>query len=56
MSEKNGFERLALVASDAARAQEQWLASHRGRIFVESSTTEVLRFVNVAIPAGAGAR
>ena len=43
-------------STDAARAQEQWLASHRGRIFVESSTTEVLRFVNVAIPAGAGAR
>ena len=35
--------------------EQQWLASHRGRMFVESSTTEVLRFVNVAI-AAAGTR
>ncbi|MEO5566752.1 MAG: putative peptide modification system cyclase [Luteimonas sp.] len=32
----------------AAEAQRKWLATHRGRVFAESSTTDVLRFFNVA--------
>ncbi len=36
-----------------ARAQEQWLATHRGRIFVECPATEVLPFFNVAVSAEA---
>jgi putative peptide modification system cyclase len=31
-----------------ALAQARWLSSHRGRAFVESTTTDVLRYVNVA--------
>ena len=37
----------------AAAEQSRWLATHRGRIFVESTTTEVLRFFNVAVSAEA---
>jgi putative peptide modification system cyclase len=33
---------------DAALAQARWLATHRGRAFAESTTTDVLRFVNAA--------
>jgi len=32
-----------------ADAQAKWLAAHRGRAFVESTTTDVLRFFNAAI-------
>jgi putative peptide modification system cyclase len=32
-----------------AKAQEDWLATHRGRVFVESTTTDVLRFLNAAV-------
>ncbi len=35
--------------TDAALAQERWLATHRGRIFAESTTTDVLRFFNAAV-------
>jgi len=35
--------------ADASLAQAQWLATHRGRTFAESTTTEVLRFFNVAV-------
>lgn len=37
----------------AAADQARWFATHRGRIFVESTTTEVLRFFNVAVSAQA---
>ena len=36
-----------------AQAQTRWLATHRGRVFTESTTTEVLRFFNVAVSAEA---
>ena len=39
--------------TQAAAEQSRWLATHRGRIFVESTTTEVLRFFNVAVSAEA---
>lgn len=32
-----------------ANTQRQWLRTHRGRVFVESTTTDVLRFFNVAV-------
>lgn len=35
----------------AAEAQEQWLATHRGRAFAENTTTDVLRFFNAAVSA-----
>jgi putative peptide modification system cyclase len=35
--------------SRAAQAQMQWLATHRGRVFAESTTTDVLRFFNTAV-------
>ena len=30
-----------------ARAQAKWLATHRGRAFVEATTTDILRFANI---------
>ncbi len=46
-----------------AATQAEWLATHRGRIFAESTTSDVLRFFNVSVsttgarssPARAGA-
>ena len=38
---------------DAALAQSRWLATHRGRVFAEATTTEVLRFFNTAVSAEA---
>ena len=35
------------------RTQSAWLATHRGRAFVEATTAEVLRFFNVAVSARA---
>jgi|JI9StandDraft_2_1071091.scaffolds.fasta_scaffold19532_1 putative peptide modification system cyclase len=35
--------------TEAASKQSRWLATHRGRVFVESTTTEVLQFFNVAV-------
>ncbi|MEO5962445.1 MAG: putative peptide modification system cyclase [Thermomonas sp.] len=32
-----------------ANTQRQWLRTHRGRVFVESTTTDVLRFFNIAV-------
>jgi hypothetical protein len=45
--------RSASAADDATLMQEQakWLADHRGRIYAESTTSEVLRFFNAALPA-----
>ena len=45
--------RSASAAGDATLMQEQakWLADHRGRIYAESTTSEVLRFFNAALPA-----
>jgi len=42
-------------AGDAAAAQSQsrWLATHRGRVFAENTTTDVLRFFNTAVSARA---
>ena len=37
----------------AARAQTEWLATHRGRVFAENTTTDVLRFFNAAVSAEA---
>ncbi|WP_374609366.1 putative peptide modification system cyclase [Thermomonas sp.] len=48
--------------TEAALERSQWLATHRGRVFVEATTTEVLQFFNVAVAAqarkdnGAGTR
>jgi len=36
-----------------AEAQADWLATRRGRIFAESTTTDVLRFFNAAVSAEA---
>ena len=36
---------------DAAQGQSRWLATHRGRVFTESTTTDVLRFFNTAVSA-----
>ena len=36
---------------DVANAQADWLATHRGRVFAESTTSDVLRFFNVSISA-----
>ena len=45
--------RAASAAGDATLVQEQakWLAEHRGRIYAESTTSEVLRFFNATLPA-----
>jgi putative peptide modification system cyclase len=37
----------------AAEAQRRWLATHRGRVFAESTTTDVLKFFNAAVSAEA---
>jgi putative peptide modification system cyclase len=37
----------------AAQAQRDWLATRRGRVFAENTTTDVLRFFNVAVSAEA---
>ena len=41
--------RAARANGDAglARAQARWLATHRGRAFMEATTNEILRFVNI---------
>ena len=41
--------RAARAAGDQrlARAQAQWLATHRGRAFVEATTSNMLRFANI---------
>jgi putative peptide modification system cyclase len=36
-----------------AQAQTKWLATHRGRVFAEMTTAEVLRFFNAAVSAEA---
>ena len=43
--------RVAQSAGDAAteRKQLDWLADHRGRVFAESTTSDVLRFFNIAV-------
>ena len=38
---------------EAATAQSRWLATHRGRVFTEATTTEVLHFFNAAVSAQA---
>jgi hypothetical protein len=46
-----GLERAARATGDAAiaDAQAEWLATHGGRVFVEATTSEVLRFFNIAV-------
>jgi len=39
--------------ADAALTQARWLATHRGRALAESTSTEVLRFVNAPITSEA---
>ena len=39
--------------TDAASEQSRWLATRHGRVFVESTTAEVLQFFNVAVAAQA---
>ncbi len=34
---------------ESASVQSRWLATHRGRVFAEATTTEVLRFFNAAV-------
>lgn len=43
--------RAARAAGDDALAhdQSQWLATHRGRVFAESTTSDVLPFFNIAV-------
>jgi tetratricopeptide (TPR) repeat protein len=36
-------------SGSAAQVQMAWLATHRGRVFAEATTTEVLRFFNTAV-------
>ncbi len=38
----------AANAQDIARAQADWLATHRGRVFAESTASDVLRFFNLS--------
>lgn len=38
---------------NAASEQARWLATHRGRVLTEATTTEVLRFFNAAVSAEA---
>ena len=47
--------RAELAAGNAtgAQAQTKWLATHRGRVFAEMTTIEVLRFFNAAVSAEA---
>jgi tetratricopeptide (TPR) repeat protein len=39
--------------ADAAAARSRWLATRRGRVWTENTTTDVLRFFNVAVSAQA---
>ncbi|WP_051247057.1 putative peptide modification system cyclase [Thermomonas fusca] len=39
--------------ADVANAQAEWLATHRGRVFAESTTSDVLRFFNISVSAAA---
>ena len=39
--------------ADIASAQIEWLATHRGRVFAESTTSDVLRFFNISVSAAA---
>jgi tetratricopeptide (TPR) repeat protein len=39
--------------AEGMEVQAKWLATHRGRVFAEETTTEVLRFFNAAISAAA---
>ena len=43
------------AAGNAAGAEQQsdWLSKHRGRVFAEQTTTELLKFFNIAISADA---
>ena len=45
------LERAARSAGDDALANEQhqWLRTHRGRVYAESTTTDLLRFFNTAV-------
>ena len=43
----------ARADAGAAAPKPSWLATHRGRVFVESTTTDVLRFFNAAVSAEA---
>ncbi len=36
-----------------AHTQEKWMLQHRGRVFAEATTVEVLRFFNVSVAAAA---
>jgi putative peptide modification system cyclase len=47
-----GAERAAGNAP-GAQAQATWLATHRGRVFAESTTTDVLRFFNAGVSRAA---
>lgn len=51
------LQRAAQAAGDHAEAaaQQRWLATHRGRVFAESTTSEVLRYFNAALAADAQA-
>jgi len=44
-------QRAAQAAGDdaTAAAQSRWMATHRGRLFAESTTTDVLRFFNASL-------
>jgi putative peptide modification system cyclase len=46
-----GLARAARATGDAAiaDAHTKWLATHGGRVFVEATTSEVLRFFNIAV-------
>ena len=35
--------------AEGVKVQDKWLATRRGRVFAEATTTEVLRFLNVAV-------
>lgn len=39
--------------ADIASAQIEWLATHRGRVFAESTTSDVLRFFNISVSSAA---
>jgi len=44
---------LASGNSAGAETQTTWLATHRGRVFTENTTTDILRFLNAAVSAEA---
>ena len=43
----------AVSNENGASVQARWLATHRGRVFAESTTTDLLRFFNAAVSAEA---